>query len=368
MDTNITVNSPQSVKRWATGLAVDYAKNLYFKKFIGTAETSVIQEKVDLNSSEGDEIKFDLSMRLRERATYGDNTLQGKEEQLKFLQDTVKIDQMRKAASGGGRMTRQRTLHDLRMIAKNRTAEYCAEWADEGLIIYLSGDAGIQGMNQDSIFGTTEFAGNPIEAPDAAHMAYGGVAVSKATIAATDKMSVGVIERVSNRAMMLNARDPNVVAMRPVKVDGADHFVMLMNPDQNYDLRTSTAPNDWNEIQKVAGARGKENNIFSGNKGMINNVVLQEHTNVRRFSDYGAGSNVAAARALFMGRQAGTIAYGGGNGARMTWVEELTDYKSKVGIAAGMICGFKKTRYKSQGGAGSDFGVIAVDTAAKAPN
>jgi len=33
-----------------------------------------------------------------------------------------------------------------------------------------------------------------------------------------------------------------------------------------------------------------------------------------------------------------------------------------------MICGFKKTRYKSQGGAGSDFGVIAVDTAAKAPN
>jgi N4-gp56 family major capsid protein len=368
MQTNIAVNSPQAVKRWATALAVDYAKNLYFKKFIGTAETSCIQEKVDLKESAGDEIIFDLSMRLREKATYGDNRLEGKEEALKFLQDKVKIDQMRKAADGGGRMSRKRTLHDLRMLAKNRTAEFAAEWTDEGLFIYLSGDVGFSAINEDSTFGDEAFAGNAIEAPDAAHMAYGGIATAKGNLASTDKISVAVIERVKTRSTMLNATDPNVVAMRPIKVEGNDHYVLLMNPYQVYDLRTAAGDREWTEIQKYAGTRGGSNPIFSGSMGMINNVVLHEHSNVRRFSDYGAGGNVAAARALFLGRQAGTLAYGGGNGSRMTWVEKMQDYDNGVGIACGMICGFKKTRFKSTSGAGSDFGVIAVDTAAASPN
>lgn len=368
MQTIIPVNAVQAVKRWATALAVDYAKNLYFKKFIGTAETSCIQEKVDLKESAGDEIKFDLSMRLREGATYGDNRLEGKEEALKFLQDTVKIDQMRKAASGGGRMTRKRTLHDLRMLAKNRTAEFCAEWCDEGMFIYLSGDAGFTATNEDAIFGKQEFAGNAIEAPDADHMAYGGVATTKANLAATDTMSTAAIEAVKTRAGMLNATNPNIVAMRPIKVDGSDHYVLLMNAWQSHDLRTKSGDREWTEIQKHAGVRGGSNPIFSGSLGMLSNVVLHEHSNVRRFTDYGAGGNVQASRALFLGRQAGTIAYGGGNGARMTWVEKLVDYDNEVSIAAGMICGFKKTRFKSANGVGSDFGVIALDTAAKAPN
>ena len=57
-------------------------------------------------------------------------------------------------------------------------------------------------------------------------------------------------------------------------------------------------------------AEGRKNPIFMGGLGMINNTVLHKHRNVIRFSDYGSGSNVLAARALFMGRQAAVVAYG----------------------------------------------------------
>ena len=43
--------------------------------------------------------------------------------------------------------------------------------------------------------------------------------------------------------------------------------------------------------------------IFKGGLGMYNGVLLHSHRNTIRFSDYGAGSNVAANRNLFLGRK-----------------------------------------------------------------
>lgn len=360
MQTIIGVNDPKAVKRWATALAVDTAKQMYFRKFVGTSENSIIQEKVELETDAGDTIRFDLSMRLRERPTFGDDRVEGKEEQLKFFTDEVKIDQVRKGASGGGRMTRKRTLHDLRKIAKDRTAEYMAEWFDELKFVYLSGDLG---GNEDKII-EGPLAGNPISAPDADHILFGGSAVSKATLTNTDKMNPEVVERVSTAAKMMNAVNPDAVQMRPVRVDSSEHFILLMSPFQAHDMRTAAGSGSWAEIQRAAaGAEGRSSPIFRGGLGMINNVVLHEHSNVRRFSDYGAGSNLPAARALFMGRQAGVVAYGTPGKQRMTWVEKLKDADNEVAIYCGCIAGMKKSRFNNR-----DFGVIAVDTYTKNPN
>ena len=102
---------------------------------------------------------------------------------------------------------------------------------------------------------------------------------------------------------------------------------------------------------------------------MIGDASLHKHTGVRRFTNAGAGGNVQAARALYLGRQALTCAYGtGGSGNRMMWSEEITDHGNRVEILGGMIFGCKKTRYKPKGSTsgGTDFGVIALDTAAAA--
>lgn len=364
MQTVIGVNSPQAVRRWATSLAVDSDKMLYFKKFIGTGENHIIERKVDLEDDAGDTVQFDLSMRLRGGMTLGDNRVEGTAEALTFYQDEVKIDQARKGSQGGGRMTRKRTLHNLRQIARDRTAEYIARWCDEGLFVYLSGDANFEAINQDAVFDRA-FAGNPITAPDPDHILYGGAGTSKASLASADKMSVGFLERVAVKPTMMNAVNPDVISMNPVRVDSEDTFIVLMSEFQAYDMRTEVGDLSWSKIsQALATSEGRASPIVKGGLGKIANLVLHKHASVRRFNDYGVGGNVGAARALLLGRQAGVMAYGaGGKGARMSWHEETVDAGNQIEIYCGMIGGFKKTTFNNL-----DFNVCALDTASTDPN
>lgn len=361
--TVIAWGDPKAKKAWSTGLAVDQVKKAYFeKKFVGTDENSIIQRKTELESDSGDRVSFDLSVQLRGEATEGDNRLEGKEENQKYYTDEVVIDQVRHAVSAGGAMTRKRTNLNLRANARRLLSDYWARFNDEMMFIYLSG---ARGINKDFLFGL-DWAGrasNALQAPDSGHLLYGGVATSKASLTSTDKMTRAVIERAQVKATMLQAQDPENANMVPVSIDGEEHYVIVMNPFQAHDLRTASG-SEWLDIQKAAAAaEGKNNPIFKGGLGMIKNVVLHEHRNSIRFNDYGAGSNVDAGRALFMGRQAGVVAYGTSGGMRWEWKEETKDYGNEPTVASGAIFGFKKSRFN-----GRDFGVLSIDTAAKDPN
>ncbi|MFN4169423.1 MAG: N4-gp56 family major capsid protein [Pannonibacter phragmitetus] len=360
----IPVGDPKAVKRWSGSLFIDMlGKSYWEKKFTSTSDNAVIQRLTDLESAAGDTISFDVSVQLKGKPTTGDNRVEGKAENLRFFTDEVKIDQTRKTVSSGGKMTRKRTLHNLRMIAKDRLSDYWAKYLDELTFIYMSGSRGI---NEDFYEEVTYagHAGNPIQAPDANHLIYGGTATSKATLTAAHKMTRQLIEVTSTRARMLRAINPDVANMQPVMIDGEAHFCMLMSPYQETDLRIETGAGGWLEIQKAAAtAEGsRKNNIFRGGLGMINNVVLHSHESVIRFNDYGSGSNVAAARALYMGRQAGVVAYGSTGGTRASWSEESKDHGNELEVCAGYILGTKKTKFNN-----SDFGVMAVDTAAAMP-
>lgn len=355
---------PSARKAWSTGLAVDQIKKSYFeKKFVGTDENSIIQRKTELESDSGDRVSFDLSVQLRGQATEGDSRLEGKEENQRFYTDEVVIDQVRHAVSAGGRMTRKRTSHNLRGNARRLLSDYWARFCDEMMFVYLSG---ARGSNLDYLFpvGWTGRAGNPLQAPDAGHMLYGGDAVSKATLVADDVMTREVIERASVKAQMLQAEDAESANMVPVTIDGESHYVCVMSPFQAYSLRTSEGAQGWLEVQKAAAAaEGRNNPIFKGGLGMIDNVVLHRHERVVRFGDYGVGGDVDAARALFMGRQAGVVAYGTSGGMRWDWNETTKDYGNEPAVSSGAIFGFKKTRFN-----GRDFGVLSIDTAARNPN
>lgn len=362
--TVVAFGDAKAQKKWSANLAVDTRKKSYFEnRFIGTDDNAVIQRKTELETGAGDRISFDLCVQMRNRPTYGDQRLEGKEESLKFYTDEVIIDQVRHAASAGGKMSRKRTAHDMRMIAKNRLGDYFSRLVDELFFMYLSG---ARGINQDFIEATdyTGFAGNSFDAPDASHQLYGGSATSKASLTSGDKLTTTVIEKAINKAEMMQALDPKVANMVPV-TNGADNqYVLLMSPFQEYDLRTNSTTGQWLDIQKAAAtAEGRKNPIFLGGLGLLNNTVLHKHRNVIRFSDYGSGSNVAAARALLLGRQAAVVAYGTANGMRYSWEENTKDYGNEPTVASGFIGGIKKTRFN-----GKDFGVLSIDTAAADPN
>ena len=361
--TVIPVGDPRALKRWSARLASDTpALSFFGRKMMGRDENNIIHEDVSLASAAGDEVQFDLSANISGSPVVGDDVAEGKEKRLQFYSDTVKIDQARMPVSTGGRMTAKRTLHNLREVAKRRSSEYWAAWIDQLIFMYLSGARGANAEFHEPT-SYTGHAGNAFAAPDNAHVLYGGSATSKATIASTDKFNRVLVERAETHAKMMKAADNDSTRIMPVTMEGGEHFAIVMSPWQEHDMRVADTTG-WVEIQKAAAAaEGRKNPLFMGALGMIKRVVLQAHEHVIRFTDYGSGANVAAARALFLGRQAGILAYGTNKGLRYDWQEELKDYKNQVNIASGVIIGFKKSRFNNK-----DFGVIALDTAAANPN
>ena len=363
--TTIPFGDPKAAKKWSGSLFLDTCKKSYWdRKFVSESDNAIIQRLTDLESDAGDTIDFDLSMQLRNKPTSGDNRLQGKEENLRFYSDQVSIDQLRHGVSAGGKMSRKRTVHNIRKIARDRLSDYWSRYIDELHFIYLSGARGInEDFTEEPAY--VGHAGNALQAPDAGHLVYGGDATAKANLDANDKMTKLVIEKAEVKARMMRAQDPNAVSLVPVMISGEPHYVCVMSTFAEHDMRTADTTG-WLDIQKaLITAEGKSTPIFKGGLGMVKNVVLHSHESVIRFNDYGAGSpgTVEAARALFMGRQAGVIAYGSTGGLRFSWTEETQDHGNEPVVAAGIIVGIKKTRFNNK-----DFGVLSIDTAAADPN
>lgn len=347
-ETEFGVNHALAVKRWSTSLAHEAEKRQYFAKFIG----SVITKLTDLEKKVGDKITHGLRMKLRGAGVTGDATLEGNEEALTYYDDAVLIDQLRHAVRSKGKASEMRVPYSTRKEGRDALATWWAERFDELIFVYLSGARGVDStLTLPLTF--TGFAGNALNAPDSAHLQFAN-GLAKATITTADILTLGEIDRLVEKAETV---DPMI---QPIMIDGEKHYVLLVHPYQATDLRTNTSAGQWQDIQKAAGARGASNPIFKGSLGMYNNVIMHSHRNVVRFSDYGSGTNLPAARALFLGEQAGAIAFGNGGGdtvSRYSWVEELFDYKNKLGVSAGSIFGIKKSVFNS-----ADFGVIACDT------
>lgn len=369
--TVIGVNDPKAVKRFSATLFADAAQESYFgNRFAGKGENAMapIQVLLDLAKDAGDTISYDLSLQLKNKPTYGDQRIAGNMAQLKFATDTVHIDQIRCGVSAGGRMSRKRVLHDLRMVARARMAEWWGRWDDEETVMYLSGARGInEGFVEDEDY--TGYAGNAFTAPDADHLMYSGSATSKGSLTAADKMSLATIDKAVTKAKTMGGRGQNLPKIRPLRFNGADHFILLMSEFDAYNLRTNTSTGQWLDIQKAAASsEGRNNPIFRGGLGMYNDVILHAHDVVIRFNDYGASSDVAASRSLFMGRQAAVRAHGNaGNGLRYDWHEEQVDHGNEIEISTSTIRGSKKNAFEING-TRRDFGLITIDSAATDPN
>lgn len=292
---------------------------------------------------------------------------------LKFYTDTLWIDQARHGVNTGGRMTRKRTLLDLRKIAKARLADYWARLFDELFFIYLSGT---RGDNADYLYGANYggFANNPVSAPDSYHTlpvngrtgAGDWVPSTAATTPDGDYMRLDTIDQAVARASVMGGGSTGIPMIEPCMIDGEEHFVMVMHPYQAFQVRRAAGTAQWMDIFKaLTTAEGYKSPIFKGGLGLYNNVVLHQHRAVVRFTNMNtSGSAAAGARALFMGRQAGVIAYGsGGNDMHFDWHEETADHGNQIKVSASAIFGIKKSAFTLPvTNTKTDFGLLAVDS------
>ena len=373
--TIIGLNDAKAVKRWSGNLAYDVSQKSYFnQRFMGRGQDSEmpIQILTDLESDAGEAIAYDLLAELKMAPVEGEDILEGKEEAQKFYTDTVYIDQARAGVNTGGRMTRKRTLHNLRETAKRQQSSWWGRLFDELLFVYLSGS---RGVNENYILPTT-YAGranNALSAPDANHVVYGGAGAAVATSDAgltwntnasnSNVFDLNIIDRAKSKADSQGGGATGIPVLQPCKFNGEETFVCVMSTFQEDDLRANTGTGQWLDIQKAATqSEGYKSNLFKGALGMYRGVVLHSHRNVVRFSDWSTGTPRFGARALFMGSQAAVMAFGSpGTNMRFDWYEEARDNGDKVVITTSSIFGIKKATF-TDGSASNDFGVFALDT------
>ncbi|HRD13996.1 MAG TPA: N4-gp56 family major capsid protein, partial [Mycobacterium sp.] len=370
--TIVGVNDAKAVKRYAGLLAYDESQKSYFgQRFVGRgAEAEVpIQLLSELESDAGEQIAYDLLAELKMAPVEGDDILEGKEEAQRFYTDTIYIDQARCGVNTGGRMTRKRTLHNLREKARRQQSSWWARLKDELRFIYLSG---ARGVNTNFILptGYTGRANNALVAPDTNHILYGGNSTAKSNMtneaagaAGSDTFDLRLVDRAKTKADSQGGGATDIPVLQPCKIDGEEVFVCVMHTFQEDDLRSNTGTGQWLDIQKaIAASEGRKSPMVKGSLGMYRGCILHSHRNVIRFNDYGAGGTYEAARALFMGSQALVEAYGSpGTGLRFDWHEEVRDNGNQVVISSNCTWGTKKVSFTTPIGA-QDFGVFALDT------
>jgi len=287
-------NSALRNELWRKTLFADVRDNLFMQKFIGSGESSMIHELTDLSANPGSKVTFGLGMKLSGAGTTGDSELEGNEESMTDYQETVEIDQLRHAVRLKGRMDEKQSAYKMRTSAKERLGDWWAERLDQELLDKLCGKASSTFSNTPAVHASTRkvFAG--------------GVAADTDLTAAM-KMDTKVLYRAKQMAMLASPK------IRPLKINGKPHYVVIMHPYQLADLKLDPV---WAQAQRDANTRGEDNPLFSGAAGVWDGLIIHEHEYVYTYTP-----SQACAVAVLCGQQAGVIAWG----KNSTWVEEEFD-------------------------------------------
>jgi N4-gp56 family major capsid protein len=357
--TTYGTNDPMAVKLWAKRLGVETLKNCWITRLTGPSSSSVIQVKDDLNKSAGDKITYGLRMQLSGNGVIGDGTLSGNEEALTVYTDAIVVNQLRHAVRSAGRMSQQRVPFAVRDEALSGLRDWWADRIDWWGMNQLCGNPNTQTPNGSMVADTRWTGLQATIVPDSGHYKTAHGSGNDENITSTDVFTLSMLDKSVEAARTASP------ALRPVTIDGKPMYVAILHPYSVTDIRTNTSTGQWLDIQKAAMQGGEigDNPIFDGSLGVYNGVILHSDYRVT----YGANSSTNAAittvrRNVFLGAQAGMLAFGRDNGPeRFTWVEELFDYENELGVSAGLIAGMKKTVFNSQ-----DYAVIVMSSYAAA--
>ena len=294
----------------------------YANGFVGAdAENSVIVEFPDLMQNQGYQHTFAQMRELSGAGISGDSDMEGNEEAPNVYDDAITLNQKRNAIRTYGKLSDQYP-----------SDKAVRKWAKQLLRRWMAGV-----IDQD-IF--TALGTSPTK------VIYGGDATSTGSIEVGDYMALSLISKCVAYG---EKATPEIV---PGSAKGQNFFAVVISPDQAFDL--SERDSAWAQAQREARRRGSDNPIFHRALGVHKDTVIHSHKRVAvAVATWGGSTSLNGATGLFMGTQAGGIAYA----KRKIWNEKTFDYGNKVGFCIGAIYGLTKAVFNS-----ADNAVLAVRT------
>lgn len=352
-NTTFGTNDALAVKAWSKMLGREALKATPIAPLIGQNSNSIIQEKTELKKGTGDKVTFGLRMQLTGDGFTEGEIAEGNGESLTIYSDSVTINELGHVVG----------VKSDRSIDQQRVPFGLREEARVGLTDWYAKRLSVSFFNQVCGYTAqtnTKYTGlQSATAPTSNRVIRAGSQANDQSLTSSDTFTIDLIDKAKEKAETASPK------IRPVMIDGGEHYVIYLHPYQVTSLRTTTSTGQWLDIQKAAmqGGQTTGNPIFSGALGMYNNVVIRKADDIPQ----GVNSSTAAAvsntrRAVFLGAQSAVVAFGrDGDASRFRWNEELLDHKRNLEVSAFTIFGMKKTVFNSE-----DFGTIVVGTYAAA--
>ncbi len=334
-------------------------------------QTSIVQLFDEPLKGPGDTVKFDFLPNLVGPGVIGDAPVSGQETPLTWQTTSFVINQQRNAALIVGKMSQQRIPWSMRDAAYAQLANWTKTIIDAGLLNQAACNT-----NQTNVAYTGL---NTPPTLDSSHQLLSGGAANEAALTSTQIMDLELIS-----AAVAKAQSTLIFPIKPPVIKGVEVAGMLfMHHTQVRDLKNNFQPGEWGNIFGMAmqGGQVTGNPIFTGAIGVYENVVMHADANVpwgtssQNQMMLANGTLVASptvlgttsvARAVFMGAQALSIAFGSadnveGRPLRVRWYEELLDAGNQLRVTGGFIWGCAQPQV-TIGGTAQNYATIVVST------
>ena len=330
------VPSGLTVQQWDERYFTEYLSKNWFKQFMGTGSSKMIQVKEDLAKKPGDAVTFSLVNRLTGTAKGASDTLEGAEEDAILRSFLVRVREYAHAVRFK-KFEAQKTAIDLRQAHKDVLMDWNMELDRDNII------EAMMSINGTAFSSADATARNAWLVDNADRVLFGklksnavsGVhATALATIDNTDdKLTPDAISLMKRIAINANPK------IRPFKarssIGDTDAYVLFAHPLHVRDLSLNST---FVAANREARNRGVDNPLFSGADYMWENVAIYTIEDIPLVS-----STVQVAPAFFCGAQALGIAWA----MRPQTVEEEFDYKRNVGLAVKQWYKVEKLRFGS---------------------
>ncbi|WP_274882435.1 N4-gp56 family major capsid protein [Vibrio harveyi] len=343
----------------------------------------------DLGKQAGDTVEMDLFHNLSKRPTMGDRKIEGRGESLDKVVFELSINQGRHNVDSGGRMSQQRTKHNLLSVARTMLGNYFNDLQDEIATYQLAGARG-DFMPEDMILPTAddaefdELVVNKLQAPTYDRHFYGGDADSISALDATDKLTLAKVDELALYLEEMAHPIKTIKFEADQLKNESPFYVLFVTPRQWNDLWTdATANNKIQELmaQALNRSNGFKHALFQGDRLMWRNILIRKYTKPVVFNPNSVvtvSTNSAAAttttiqvpsavtvhRAILLGGQALANAYGKtSSGAQFKMTTKKVDHDNGRETSIAWMNGLKKVRFEEKNGRLNDYGVAVLDTA-----
>ena len=338
-------NDALTRKKWAKDLFHVMLPAVEFNDLIGSGTDSVIQMRTELGKGEGDQITFAIRRQLLGEGIVGTDTGEGNEEKIRFKDFAMTIEELNHAIDTGGRMEEQRVPYDLMSEGKDALSDWWADKLSEIAINTLAGNSAFKVAGKTFAQACTE--------PDTGHKITVND-VAEASISSSDIMDLSFLDRMKQRAELPATGCDKV---RPFMIGGKKFYRVILHNYVFDQLKSNTNIAQWGDIQRSALK-------LTANTEMT--AELEYNGMLVSKSERMPSLYTNVYRAILLGAQAATFAWGGAGESKSTtlaFVPYEKDAKRYVMIRSGGIFGCKKVVFD-----GKDNSVITAASYATALN